>query len=75
LTYLGLPQLPPRFLQQHSFLFKGGLISEGILISIKGVSDLKARLDYCKDPARNCENLDFCFPSQNRTILLADEPV
>ena len=30
----------------------------------KGVSDLKARLDYCKDPVRSCESLILCFPSQ-----------
>ena len=30
----------------------------------KGVSDLKVRLDYCEDPARSCENYNFCFPAQ-----------
>ena len=27
----------------------------------KGVSDLKARLEYSEDPARSCENLSFFF--------------
>jgi hypothetical protein len=30
----------------------------------KDVSDLKARLDYCEDLPRICEQLDFCFPAQ-----------
>ena len=30
----------------------------------KGVSDLKARLDCCEDPAWNCGNLNFCFPTK-----------
>jgi hypothetical protein len=30
------------------------------------VSDLKARLDDCKEPARICENLNFCFPAQTQ---------
>ena len=30
----------------------------------KGVSDLKACLDYCEDPARRCENLIYFFPAQ-----------
>ena len=30
----------------------------------KGVSDLKYCLDYCEDPARSCENLNFCFHDQ-----------
>ena len=30
----------------------------------KSVSDLKAFLDYFEDPARSCENLNFCFPAQ-----------
>ena len=32
----------------------------------KGVSDLKAFLDYCEDLARNCENLNCCFPAQTK---------
>jgi hypothetical protein len=31
-----------------------------------GVSDFKARLDYCEDPARSCENVDFIFPAQTK---------
>ena len=31
---------------------------------IKGVSDLKDRLDYCEDPARSCEILNFYFPAR-----------
>ena len=30
----------------------------------KSVSNLKAFLDYFGDPARSCENLNFCFPAQ-----------
>ena len=30
----------------------------------KGVSDLKAFLNCCEDPVRNCENLNFRFPAQ-----------
>ena len=30
----------------------------------KGVSDLKYCLDYCENPARSCENLNFCFLAQ-----------
>ena len=35
-----------------------------IAFPFKGVSDLKACLDYCEDRARSCENLNFCFPAQ-----------
>jgi hypothetical protein len=37
---------------------------DNLLTVRKGVSDLKARLDYCEDPTRSCENLNFCFPAQ-----------
>ena len=30
----------------------------------RGVSDLKASLDYCKDPARSCKDLNFSFPAK-----------
>ena len=30
----------------------------------KSDSDLKACLDYYEDPARSCENLNFCFSAQ-----------
>ena len=36
----------------------------------KGAFDLKACLDYCEDPVRSGENLNFCFPAQNRGVLL-----
>ena len=39
----------------------------------EGVSDLKARMDYCEDPARCCENLNICFPAQ--TVLLTEKPL
>ena len=35
----------------------------------KGDSDLKARLDYCEDPGRSFENLNFCFPAKKGTVL------
>ena len=34
----------------------------------KGSYELKARLDYCEDPARRCENLNFCFPVQTELL-------
>ena len=34
----------------------------------KGISDLKACLDYCEDLAKSCENLNFFFLfKQNRS--------
>ena len=30
----------------------------------EGVSDLKARVDYCEDPTRSREDLNLCFPAQ-----------
>ena len=33
----------------------------------KGISDLKACLDYCEDPGRNCEKMFSCT-KQNRFI-------
>ena len=32
--------------------------------TFKGVSDLKAHLDYCEDPARSNKNLNSYFPAQ-----------
>jgi len=32
----------------------------------KGVSDLKACLDYFEDLARSCENLNFYLPAQTK---------
>ena len=33
-------------------------------LNLRGVSDLKACLEYCEHPARSCEHLNFCFPAQ-----------
>ena len=38
-------------------------------IFFKDVSDLKACLDYCEDPARIGENLNFCFPVQTELFF------
>ena len=32
----------------------------------KGAYELKARLDYCEDPARSCEKFNTCFPAQTK---------
>ena len=33
---------------------------------VKGISNLKAHLDYSEDLAQSCENLNFCFvPKKN----------
>ena len=37
-------------------------------VSSKGVSDLKACLDYSYQHARSCENLNFCFPDQTEPL-------
>jgi hypothetical protein len=41
--------------------------------SFKGVSDLKACLNYCEYPRRSCEKSNFCFPAQ--TVQLTEKPV
>ena len=38
----------------------------------KGVSNLRACLDYCEDPARSCEKLFSC---PNRSVLLTEKPM
>ena len=43
---------------------KPEFVNEAICVSFKGFSYLKACLDYCKDSARSCENLNFYFPAQ-----------
>ena len=40
----------------------------------KGISNLKAGLDYCEDPAWVCESLNFCFPAQTEFSWLAEKP-
>ena len=36
--------------------------------NFRGVSDLKACLDYCEDPARFCENPNSCFPAKTQSL-------
>jgi hypothetical protein len=35
----------------------------------KGDSDLKARLDYCEDPAKSFKKLKIGFPAEQKTLL------
>ena len=46
------------------YLFRSGARKMACNLYKRGVSDLKAHLDYCEDPARSCENLNFNFPAQ-----------
>ena len=68
------PQLPclrqpwDRVFQKIASILNRALDKE----SIKGVSDLKASLDYCRRSGKNCENLFSC---PNRTVLLTEKPV
>ena len=39
---------------------------DNLLTVRKGVSDLEAPTDYFEDPARSCENLNFCFSAQTK---------
>ena len=41
---------------------------------VKGISDSKAHMDYCEDPARGCENLNFCFPAKKSCSTLTEKP-
>ena len=45
-------------------LTRGGSHQDRSMIGLhdidEGVSDLKAHMDYCEDPARSCENLNVC---------------
>ena len=45
-------------------LFHSGARKMACNLYKRGVSDLKARLDYCADPARSCEILNFYFPAR-----------
>ena len=39
--------------------------SSFIATVVKGISDSNAHMVYCEDPARGCENLNFCYPIPN----------
>ena len=40
------------------------LYIEKFFVLFKSISDLEACLDYCEDPTRSYEKLNFCFPAQ-----------
>ena len=44
------------------YLFRSGARKMACNLYKRGVSDLKAHLDYFEDPTRSCENLNFDFP-------------
>jgi len=51
------------YCETHFHALKGSLCAGcSKPISGKGANNFKAHLDYCEDPARSCENLNFCFP-------------
>ena len=50
-----------------------GIIGRRIL-AIKVERILKTWMDYCEDWAKSYPCLNFCFPGQNRTILLTENP-
>ena len=45
-------------------------ISWDILWILKGISDIKACLDYCEDPVGSFENLNLCFSVQASLVSL-----
>ena len=49
---------------QERKLIKYSEIVVVYMFGCKGVSDLKAALEYCEDLARSCQNLNFCSPVQ-----------